>query len=207
VLRLATIEGESLHFAGQFDRPFLLGSTGTQIAKVVGDLTNISLLYAAVREANRRRLDFASKLKVRQGDVERIREEVARYRSLPSLLDAAAEAGLMVSEAEEARAKARRLEARIDEVVQASDRLSEVKVVDIPEIDWGAIVTTAQQAERLRGLIVQVDAARMGEERAAEDAESFAAEAVEVDRQAHALLAEAGTCPLCGQSTKELASA
>jgi energy-coupling factor transporter ATP-binding protein EcfA2 len=38
--------------AGQFDRPFLLFDSGAEVSQVIGDLTNIALLYEAVRVAN-----------------------------------------------------------------------------------------------------------------------------------------------------------
>lgn len=91
VMRLGEI-----NFAGQWDNPYLLDTTGSEVARVLGKLTNVTLLYRAAQEANRRRLASAQLLKTRQDDLARLQSESAQYADLPSEGDRvlAAEASL-----------------------------------------------------------------------------------------------------------------
>src|SRR6187402_3232806 len=50
----STLDEGSINFAGQFDPPYLLKDTGGSVAKTLGELTNVSTIFAAVKEANRR---------------------------------------------------------------------------------------------------------------------------------------------------------
>lgn len=83
-LRIPMLTAESpLHFAGQFDRPFLLAESGTAVARVLGDLTNVSIIFEAAREANRRRLGSQAALKLRQSDEQTLITQIQEYRDLP----------------------------------------------------------------------------------------------------------------------------
>src|SRR5712692_4596126 len=76
-------DGTSLNFASQFDRPFLLTETGSTVARVLGELTNVSVIFAAAREANRRRLVAQSTLKIRQSDLVNLVAQLQKFQDLP----------------------------------------------------------------------------------------------------------------------------
>lgn len=61
-------DGPDLVFSSQIDPPFLLSETGSTAAKMLGDLTNVSRLHAAAKEANRRRLESSKVHKIRTED-------------------------------------------------------------------------------------------------------------------------------------------
>lgn len=77
-----------LQIGGQFDKPFLLDETGASVARTFGDLTNVSTLFEAARESNRRKLEFSSKLKVRESDFSSILAQVQDFKTLPAKIAA-----------------------------------------------------------------------------------------------------------------------
>lgn len=83
LMRFAEVEGTDLNFAGQFDPPFLLDVPGSKVAKVLGDLTQVNLLYAASREANRRRREVGGKVKATEEEIDRLKAALQGYRDLP----------------------------------------------------------------------------------------------------------------------------
>jgi DNA repair ATPase RecN len=83
VLRMPLIAGTDANFSFQFDKPFLLSETGSTVAAVLGTLTNVALLYEAVREANRRRTEASSVLKVRDRDIATLTERLETFADLP----------------------------------------------------------------------------------------------------------------------------
>lgn len=89
-LRVEPVKGTHLNFAGQFDRPYLLDDSGSEVARVLGELTNVSILMKASREANRLRLGHSGVLKTRLTDHEILLEEAQRFADLPSRISSAA---------------------------------------------------------------------------------------------------------------------
>jgi DNA repair ATPase RecN len=85
-------KGVSIHFAGQFDRPYLLDDSGSEVARELGELTNVSRIFEAVREANRRRLSTGQELKTREADLEDLKQQTETFRGLPARVKACEEA-------------------------------------------------------------------------------------------------------------------
>ena len=59
-----------LNFAQQFDMPFLLDDSGSKVAKILGEITNVNVLYAANRQANSIRATASKTLTVRKQDLD-----------------------------------------------------------------------------------------------------------------------------------------
>jgi hypothetical protein len=91
----------SLWVAGQFDSPFLLDETGSEVARVLGKLTNVNMIYAAVREANRRAGEYKRIFTMRNADLDKAKTDLQQYMTLPARMAAgkAAEEALSRSEA------------------------------------------------------------------------------------------------------------
>jgi hypothetical protein len=85
-----------LWVAGQFDRPYLLTETGSAVASVLGRLTNVTLIYAAVRECNRRASERRRRHADRSSELDSVRSQMGAYATLPTRLAAGrkAEAGV-----------------------------------------------------------------------------------------------------------------
>jgi len=77
-----TLRLGEINFAAQFDKPYLLDSTGGDVARVLGKLTNVTVLFRAAQEANRRRLQVASELRTRQADLASLADQIQQYATL-----------------------------------------------------------------------------------------------------------------------------
>lgn len=119
--------------AGQFDRPFLLDETGAEVARVLGKLTNVTMILAAVRETNRRASEARRFHTVRSAELAEARQEVAKYATLPARLAAAESAESALSRAEAAADRRTRIEERLRElaesVARADHARSSIRVV------------------------------------------------------------------------------
>jgi energy-coupling factor transporter ATP-binding protein EcfA2 len=95
ILDAHDLSQDELWVAGQFDRPFLLDETGSAIARTLGDLTNVSMIFAAVRECNRRASGAKAKHTDRKSTLDQVRTRLLSYSDLPvkvSACDAAEQA-------------------------------------------------------------------------------------------------------------------
>ena len=84
VLSMPLVADLESSFATQFDKPYLIADPGSTGAKVLGTLTNVSVLHDGMREANRRKLSINAEIKVRKADLEKDNEEVEQYADLTS---------------------------------------------------------------------------------------------------------------------------
>jgi len=71
------------NFSDQFDRPFLLGETPSAVAKALGELTNITVLFDAQREASRQRTEHGRRATTLAEQLDRATTELASYDDLP----------------------------------------------------------------------------------------------------------------------------
>jgi hypothetical protein len=78
------IDKYHLNFAQQFDMPFLLDDSGSKVAKILGEITNVNVLYAANRQANSLRATASKTLTVRKQDLEVQKGLLDQFSSLPA---------------------------------------------------------------------------------------------------------------------------
>lgn len=123
-------DGRSVNFSGEREQPYLVDDSGQQVAKVLGDLTHVSTILEAVREANRRRTSFNSSLKIRRADLDKLREKLPRFKSL-------AEQRSLIQTAEES---CDRLEVlsysmrNLEQIVSSIEEIEKAKNIVIPEV-------------------------------------------------------------------------
>ena len=136
ILDLPNPSGPDLVFSSQIDPPFLLAETGSVAAKMIGDLTNVSKLHAAAKEANRRRLE-ASKIKtIREEDARSIAEKIkADYGDLPVVKAALEDAQALLSSVREKARKRDRLTELLSDLslVESAEKTLEEGLQEIPE--------------------------------------------------------------------------
>lgn len=192
---------DDLWIAEQFDVPFLLSATGSRVAQVLGKLTGVSLLFAAVRECNRRASAAKSELRLRRVELEEVAAAAERYRALPPRRAA-------VERAEEALVEAQRLVARRDrlaglmvELEAAQRRGSQVLVCAVPS----SITAAVSHAEdvtikycRLRELINQASQIRSQVDRARRGVVEAEQQELVARSEYQDLLSSVGACPVCG---------
>lgn len=78
----------SINMVGQFDTPYLLSSPASEVARVLGDLTNVRVVFEAAGEANRRKKSTSGVLKTRQGDLETAQEKIESFSGLEAQVKA-----------------------------------------------------------------------------------------------------------------------
>jgi hypothetical protein len=86
-MRELTFDGTDhyhLNFAQQFDMPFLLDDSGSRVAKILGEITNVNVLYAANRQANSQKTAAAKKLSLREQDLAEQQLLLTQWAELPA---------------------------------------------------------------------------------------------------------------------------
>lgn len=199
-LRIEPVTGPtgSLNFAGQFDRPYLLDESGAAVARVLGELTNVSTIFAAVREGNRRRAGYASTLKTRENDLADLIAQSRTYAGLPVRLAACESAEKVAETAAALQDRVHRLRSLTQALIVADGVLA--RAAELPEPPTDTVVTAA--AARLatfRRLLTEISAANQAVTKASYDAEQWASAEAGLHEQVHRALVAAGTCPTCGQ--------
>lgn len=187
-----------LNFTGQWDKPFLLESSGGEVARTLGKLTNVTLLFDAARECNRRRLEIGGELKRAERRLADLTDQAQRFKGMRERREA-------VSEAESAMERAHDLNVRIGRLRVLTGRLEAAEVAlersAPPEVpDGSRLDEIAGRLARLRELYAQWDEA-CGDA----DGAQFAAEQAQLTLTAqhdrlHEVLVDAGQCPTCGQA-------
>lgn len=193
-----------LNFSSQFDAPFLLDESGAKIAAALGSLTNVTLLFTAARESNRRRLRVKDRLDDAQADVVRLTAELQKFAGLP--------------QRQAAIAQAEALFARVDVIAKRYWRLGElVRAVSVAQhkVDQAASTAARPQvpsldrlnallgrAAQLRVLIQSCDTLHVSVQKWHAEVRQQDAVRQDADARLHKVLEDAGVCPLCGQPTK-----
>lgn len=117
VLSMPLVADLESSFATQFDKPYLIADPGSTGAKVLGTLTNVSVLHDGMREANRRKLSINAEIKVRKADLEADNAEVEQYLDLPLLEES-------ISKAEDALIRIQYIQRDATEVDSLVDTVS-----------------------------------------------------------------------------------
>ncbi len=188
-----------LNIDTQFGPPFLLTESGASVARLLGTLTNVSRILAAVQEANRRRVAAMSTLRVREGDLTTTIERAEQFRTLPARLAARERAEAHADSADRLLAQVSRLGTIVDTLAIAEATLSRsAQRPPLPDDTalWVAVDSLNTYQQRIRtwvsannAVAVAADHARLAEQ-AEQDAQRALDEA----------LAIAGWCPTCGQT-------
>lgn len=135
-----------LNFAGQFDMPYLLKDSAGEVARTLGALTNVNVIFEAAQQSNRKRTQVNASLKVKQADLATITEQRKQYEPLPAqlrALTAAEEALTRAHTTEQYLARLQGLTALID---GAESKLSSLPTVTaLPSIEGAAQIMKRQR--------------------------------------------------------------
>jgi hypothetical protein len=194
----STQEVASINFAGQFDTPYLLKEGASSVARVLGELTNVSKIFEAVREASRRGKNASSIVNLRKKDQAKLLGQIADYA------DVAVQAK-GISKSEEILTEATRLQVRIDLLVDLLDRatmaskaLSAIK--EIPELPATAdLVNTQRNLNSFKDVLREVANARQVMANQTNTIEAAESSRLLAEKELHDALVQAGKCPTCDQ--------
>lgn len=141
---LGILPRDPLNYASQFDKPYLLDDSAAEVARVLGSLTNVTVILEAAREANRQRSAESSKLKTRQADLERTKTRIQQFVPLKNQLAALGRAEEELKAAATLQQQVTRLQNALDTWQSASEALTaaeEALAVTVPDIET---ITDAQ---------------------------------------------------------------
>jgi DNA repair ATPase RecN len=189
-----------LNFAEQLDPPYLLTEPGTVVARRLGDLTNVSLVFGAAAEANRRRKQFARDLEAARARWDALQAEAREFTGLRERRAATGAAERLLEALQATAARRERLAALTDrlEAAEAASRRARAEAERQAPPSLEKLDALAARASRLRALagVLQFAERRaaeaVGEAAAAREDEAAAHVAV------HAALVKVGQCPTCG---------
>lgn len=191
-----------LNFVGQLDPPYLLSATGTDVARTLGELTNVSLVLRAAAEAGRRRKGFDRDAKNADARVEALRAEEEGFFNLPAQLDAIRQAADGADHMAVMEARLVRLGGLIRRMTELAEKLARAQAAAqrAAPPDLGPLERGLAKYQRLQALADRMEQADADLALAQEKART----AAEREQQAHAALHEAlvtaGECPVCGQA-------
>lgn len=187
-----------LNFAGQFDKPFLLDAGGADVARTLGELTDVTRIFTAAREANRRRAGVSSTLNVRREDLAKTVLDVQQYLDLPARLTRQDELEAQWEAVADTVARAQRLTALLSEYDVSAGVLERAVVKEgaLPSLD--PVLAAQGKLSRFQTVVKEVIAARRAHTVAVGDVESAAAAEQELHRELHETFEAAGSCPTCG---------
>jgi DNA repair ATPase RecN len=190
---------DPLNYSNQFDMPYLLTASAQEVARTLGDLTNVSVIFEASREANRQRLQASATLKTRAGDYAEATKNLEKYKSLKEDL-------ATLEQAEELHEQAVKLETRISRLGQLTSTIKDIpappKVISLPSTSH--LTTQQQTISRLTTLIRSLKQYEQQATEAYKNIKSYTSKTEQAREQYTQTLTEAGTCPTCKQSTSHL---
>jgi DNA repair exonuclease SbcCD ATPase subunit len=193
-----------LNFARQHDPLYLLSEPGTAIARKLGDLTNVSLVFGAAAEANRRRKQYDRDLKAARERRDALQEEMREFDGLREHRAAigAAEAALARLEAVTARCgRLGALTGRLEAAEAAGGRARAEAERQAPPSLERLDALTARVA-RLRALARVLAAAEGDAIRFRSQAGQARRDEAAAETAIHRVLADAGQCPVCGSAVR-----
>lgn len=196
----AAIQLSDINFAGQFDRPFLLDASGGDVARTLGELTNVTLVFNAAREANRRRLALAGSLRDVESSHKQLRDQLEEYKDLKSQLDAMAEAARHMDRATALSDRLVRLGLLIAQHANAAERvelLSRVAAASEPP-DPTRLRELREQTVQLQALIGEIKVHREDIRKAKAQAAQADEDLGSAEKELKQALVAVGECPTCG---------
>ena len=188
---------QSLNFAGQFDRPYLLDETGSVVARVLGELTNVTKIFDAVREASRRKQNASSLMRTRSEDLVRLNLKKQQFVSLRGQLEAVEQAEKLLQTAEDVSSRVARLRRLVLDIDMAESYLEDSSSVEVPDIS--VVLAARDRLDSYTSLIADMRAAADRVKRSDEALVSSASSLKDKTEELRAVLVEAGTCPTCDQ--------
>jgi exonuclease SbcC len=196
---------DPLNYAGQFDRPYLLDDSGGEVARVLGALTNVSVIFEGARESNRRKLAANSTLRTRLEDLDTLKARIETYRPLKKQLAA-------IGRAEEHVTEARKLRKQADAIAEALETAAIAKIaikradetLSRPVPSEAGILAARERLRSFDRTMSEISTSQMDARAAITKLELLAEEHAELETEYTETLRAMAQCPTCGQSTKEL---
>lgn len=187
-----------INFAGQFDTPYLLTEGGSSVARVLGELTNVSTIFDAVKEANRRSRNASALLKLRKKDEAQLLEDLKSYATIGVRAKDVSSAEQTLAHCTELDSSVQVLSKLIVSAEKAEATLEKTDTVfEIPDLSE---VLTAQNRLLQYSALLKEMVSSSNSIRSAETAINSARQDHDSAKaELHDLLVTLGQCPTCNQ--------
>jgi exonuclease SbcC len=191
-----------LNFHRQLDQPYLLALPPAEVARKLGELTNVSLVLGAAAEGNRLRKGYQRDLDAARARRDALMEEAQEFAGLRERRRACTAAEEALARAQAAAARAERLRALAGrlELYEARTGQARAEAARQAPPSLERLEALVRNRARLRELTDRLG----GEESDARQLRKSAASARAAEKAAeqaiHAALAQAGRCPVCKQA-------
>jgi DNA repair protein SbcC/Rad50 len=194
----STIDEGSINFAGQFDPPYLLKDSGNTVAKTLGELTKVSTIFAAVKEANRRTKNASTLLNLRKKDLDIVLKQIKQYSGITEKAKRLGEAEELYQQAANLDTEYTRLASLVTYAQQASDALGQVKNTgEVPDV--APAVLAQEKLDEYKSLLRQALTAQKSLTAAQASIITHDSAILLAEEELHQHLLDAGECPLCKQ--------
>jgi energy-coupling factor transporter ATP-binding protein EcfA2 len=191
----ALLNLSDINFADQFDRPYLLTDSAGEVARKLGELTNVTLLFSAARLANTRRQRLAQQLSDTREELAALTEQAQRFRGLQARQKAAEAAWEAWQVYQETVTRATQLQGLVSRYEKA------MVVPPLPAVpDTETLDKLSAQRSRLVQLLLAHSTAVEHAEQMAGRITLAKDDQKQAEQQRERVLQEAGICPTCGQT-------
>lgn len=190
---------QHLNFASQLDKPYLLDETGSTVARVFGELTNVNRIFEAVREANKNKQGLSSLIKTRTSDVSRLEEQKDEFSTLPSRLDSLGEAEVLLSSCHKINDDFTRLQSLLSDLSLAESVLerSVESSYEVPSLD--PVLKARDTLSSFTSLVSEVRQTTTKVRELMSSSEESETIISLKQAEVNNILQECGECPTCGQ--------
>lgn len=186
-----------LNFAGQFDRPFLLTDSAAEVARILGQLTNVTQVFQAARLGQSRKVDLMARQRALTAELESLNEQRRGFAGLAARQQTVSLAEAALERASEARQRAAILRGLLSRVSAAQAVLDAPAPVPPPSLE--AAAQAHARASWLRERLASAASAAATATEATRFIDTATPQLAAIDAGLHKLLEDAGTCPACGQ--------
>lgn len=190
---------DPLNYANQFDMPYLLTASSSEVARTLGELTNVSVIFEAAREANKRRLSASSTLKTRVADTEKLDSQLSVFDGLDTRKKNLDEATALIEESQGLSQKIEQLSLTVKAASIKPVKPKKTKLPDLTQIKKLNENVKALQAT-LNLLSTGLDKLKQ----LASHIETSNKKLITSKQEYLETLRSLGVCPTCKQGTEEL---
>lgn len=194
---------DPINYAGQFDKPYLLDESASEVARTLGQLTNVNVIFEAARESNRRKLSTTQDLRRTVAELNAVKDKLPTYTRLKAQTQA-------ITAAEQHLLSIKNLDEKLEHItmltlqIAAAEQTIKTTKRTSTQLDMQPLMEQHSRIEKLISTIRAILTAEQDRDSAAEQQLSSKLEETTAEQQYTDRLRAAGTCPTCKQSTKGL---
>jgi hypothetical protein len=193
------VNGTSVNFASQFDKPYLLDESGATVARVLGELTNVNTVFEAVRQANKIRLSASSTLKTRKADLEALKGRLSEFAGLSARIGRLALLEALEVRSEALKSRIGRLDTGLRTLRVTQRAMDRVQVPEVPSPE--GLNDRLNRYLDLQSRLNRVKATTAALHQTGADADAAQRNEQALTGHLADTLTKAKVCPTCGQPT------